>query len=191
MLVAAILPFRLRSAADWRVARTVVPVPHRPLARRRLPLLPAWLQSVRRPNPLLELLLIQVGYGVYTCIRNTAPNRVGEAVGHGQDILRAERLFHVDVEHTLNKAVLTSDRLTDFLENYYKTLHFAVPLAILAWLYGAGHTSTGPRARCCSPPPGSRLSASGPTRWPRPGSPPGTGSATACALAAMSTRSAR
>ena len=135
VLVAAILPFRLRSAPDWRVARTVVPVRRRPLARRRLQLLPAWLQSVRRPNLLLELLLIQVGYGVYTWIRNAAPNRVGEAVGHGQDILRAERLLHVDVEHTLNKAMLASDWLTDFLENYYKTLHFAVPLAILAWLY--------------------------------------------------------
>jgi hypothetical protein len=117
MLVACMLPFRLRNDPLWRVVRTAVPaVVHRPFGRRWLPALPSWLRSARRPNLLLELLFIQVGYGVYTWIRNTAPSRVHEAVANGQDVLRAEHVLHLDIERSLNRSVLASDWLTETLE---------------------------------------------------------------------------
>ncbi len=136
LLVACLLPFRLRNDPLWRVVRTAVPaVVHRPFGRRWLQVLPSCLRSARRPNLLLKLLFIQVGYGVYTWIRNIAPSRVHEAVANGQDVLRAEHVVHLDIERSLNRAVLASDWLTQTLEKYYKTLHFAVPLAVLAWLH--------------------------------------------------------
>jgi hypothetical protein len=135
VLAATLLPFALRSDRQWRVARVIEPTSDRPFGRRWLPLLPTWLHSMRRPNLLLELLVIQVGYGIYTWIRNVAPNRAGEAVSHGQDVFHVERFLHLDIERSLNQWVVATDWLTDALEHYYKTLHFAVPLAVLAWLY--------------------------------------------------------
>jgi len=63
-----------------------------------------------------------------------------QAGGDGEEsravqILRIERFLHIDVELTLNRWALHVDGLMDILEKYYKTFHFAVPLAVLAWLY--------------------------------------------------------
>jgi PAP2 superfamily len=127
VLAAAALPFRMRSDPHWQARR--------PAIAGTRGLLPGWLRSARRPNLMLELLFIQVGYGVYTWIRNAGPNRVREAQTHGEEVFDAERLLHLDVEHGLNRLVQASDWLDDALEHYYKTLHFAVPLAVLAWLY--------------------------------------------------------
>lgn len=155
LLVACLLPFRLRNDPLWRVVRTAVPaVVHRPFGRRWLQVLPSCLRSARRPNLLLKLLFIQVGYGVYTWIRNIAPSRVHEAVANGQDVLRAEHVVHLDIERSLNRAVLASDWLTQTLEKYYKTLHFAVPLLCSPGCTRASRSSTALPAPCCLPPPG-------------------------------------
>jgi PAP2 superfamily len=52
-----------------------------------------------------------------------------------EEIFDAEQLLHLNVERGLDRLVQASDWIDDAVEHYYKTLHFAVPLAVLAWLY--------------------------------------------------------
>jgi hypothetical protein len=52
-----------------------------------------------------------------------------------EEIFDAEQLVHLNVERGLDRLVQASDWIDDAVEHYYKTLHFAVPLAVLAWLY--------------------------------------------------------
>ncbi|MEV6212914.1 phosphatase PAP2 family protein [Kitasatospora sp. NPDC051914] len=132
---AAVLAFRRTTDPQWSLHRTPAPTPHHPFGLRRLPLLPATLRPVSRPNLLMELLFIQVGYGIYTRIRNAAPNRTGAAVDHARDVYRAEQFLQLDVEKTVNSWVLRTDGVLDASLQYYKTLHLIGPLAVLSWLY--------------------------------------------------------
>ncbi|MFC5644790.1 phosphatase PAP2 family protein [Kitasatospora cinereorecta] len=136
LAAAAALPFRRRGDPLWVVRRVAAPeVARPPFGLRGLPLLPAGLRPVSRPNLLLELLLIQVGYGIYTWIRNAVPDRTEQAVAHAMAVVRVERILHVDVEHLLNAFALRTRWVLEAGLQYYKSLHFAVPLAVLVWLY--------------------------------------------------------
>ncbi|MEU2629216.1 phosphatase PAP2 family protein, partial [Kitasatospora sp. NPDC007106] len=132
---AALLPFRRTTDPLWTLHRTPAPTPHHPFGRRRLPLLPAKLRPVSRPNLLMELLFIQVGYGIYTKIRNAAPNRIESAVENARDIYGAERFLRIDVERAINGWVLHTHGMLDLSLQYYKTFHLIGPLAVLGWLY--------------------------------------------------------
>ncbi|MFE2107859.1 phosphatase PAP2 family protein [Kitasatospora sp. NPDC059463] len=142
LAAATALPFRRRTDPRWRLHRAPGPPPPRrtgPLGRLgppRLPLLPARLRPVSRPNPVLELLLIQVGYGVYTYIRNAAPDRVADATDHARRLYRLEQALHLDIEPALNGwALRAGDWVRDLAQEYYRVLHVTVPLAVLLWLY--------------------------------------------------------
>jgi hypothetical protein len=130
LAVVLALPFRLRGDLWWTL-------PPRPAgrARRRAWQLPDVLVGRGRPNLILELVLIQVGYGFYTWIRNAAPNHAHRAVDNANQILAVERFLHVDIERWLNHATRAVPSLENVFEEYYKTLHFAVPLGVLTWLY--------------------------------------------------------
>ncbi|MFD9125012.1 phosphatase PAP2 family protein [Kitasatospora sp. NPDC059571] len=132
---AAVLPFRRSADPLWSVRRAPGPTPHRPFGLPFLPLLPARMRPVSRPDLLLELLFVQVGYGIYSWIRNAAPDRAATAIANAQDIRRAEAFLHIDVERTLNRLVLRSEGLLDASLEYYKILHLIVPVVVLAWLY--------------------------------------------------------
>ncbi|MCU7820931.1 phosphatase PAP2 family protein [Kitasatospora sp. DSM 101779] len=132
---AALLSFRSTTDPLWTLHRTPAPTPHHPFGRRRLPLLPATLRPVSRPNLLMELLFIQVGYGIYTKIRNAAPNRIEAAVEHARDIYGVERFLRIDVERAVNGWVLHTRGMLDLSLQYYKTFHLIGPLAVLGWLY--------------------------------------------------------
>ncbi|WP_052709240.1 phosphatase PAP2 family protein, partial [Streptomyces sp. NRRL S-495] len=132
---AAVLPFRLRGDPLWQVRRTPGPTVRRPFGRPYLPLLPPRMRPVGRPDLLLELLLIQVCYGIYSYIRNAAPNRNATAVENAQQLHRLEQLLHVDAEGAVNRWARGHAWLMDLMLDYYHVLHFAVPLAVLIWLY--------------------------------------------------------
>ncbi|PBC75750.1 uncharacterized protein DUF2029 [Streptomyces sp. TLI_235] len=134
-LAAALLPFRRTTDPLWTLHRTPAPTPHHPFGGRRLPLLPAKMRPVSRPNLLMELLFIQVGYGIYTKIRNAAPNRVEAAVDHARDIYGVEQFLQMDVERAVNGWVLRTHAILDLSLQYYKTFHLIGPLAVLGWLY--------------------------------------------------------
>ncbi|MFI8853483.1 bifunctional glycosyltransferase 87/phosphatase PAP2 family protein [Streptomyces sp. 891-h] len=100
----------------------------------------AWSQPqhsgpLSRPNLLLELLLIRVGYWAYSYVRGHAPDSRSLAEGHGDQILTAESFLHIDIEHSLNKLAARTEWLRDACDTYYTTFHFLVPITLLAFLY--------------------------------------------------------
>jgi hypothetical protein len=107
--------------------------PRRP--RRTLALLPARVRTVRRPRFWQEVAFVAACYGLYSLIRNAAPNHRGAAVRHADDIMAVEGSAHVDVERWLNHLVDHHAWLAYMCDYYYATLHFAVTLAVLGWLY--------------------------------------------------------
>ncbi|MEU1278971.1 bifunctional glycosyltransferase 87/phosphatase PAP2 family protein [Streptomyces sp. NPDC005805] len=108
------------------------PVPAR---LRRVPLLPFWRRVLSRPNLLLELLVIRVGYSVYSHIRAAATGSVDAAESHARQILSIEGALGIDIEHWVNRAVVDTPWLEAFFNFYYTSFHFVVPLAILGVLY--------------------------------------------------------
>ncbi|MEU9148677.1 bifunctional glycosyltransferase 87/phosphatase PAP2 family protein [Streptomyces sp. NPDC048349] len=135
LAAACAVPFLPRSSPYWRE-----PVPTaygKPAAARwqRVPLLPFWRRVLSRPNLLLELLLIRVGYSLYSHIRAAAPTSRDLAEGNGSQILGIERVLGLDIEHAVNHAVVNTPWLEAFFNFYYTSFHFVVPLTILAVLY--------------------------------------------------------
>ncbi len=135
LAAACAVPFLPRSSPYWRE-----PVPTaygRPAAARwqRVPLLPFWRRVLSRPNLLLELLLIRVGYSLYSHIRAAAPTSRDLAEGNAHQILGIERALGIDIEHAVNHAVVNTPWLEAFFNFYYTSFHFVVPLTILAVLY--------------------------------------------------------
>jgi hypothetical protein len=101
----------------------------------RVPLLPFWRRVLSRPNLLLELLVIRVGYSVYSHIRAAATGSVGAAEEHARQIHAAEGALGIDIELWVNQAVVRTEWLEAFFDFYYTSFHFVVPLAILGVLY--------------------------------------------------------
>lgn len=115
LLAACVIPFMSRTAKSW--AR---PEPSGPFSR---------------PNLLLELLLIRVGYWGYSYVRGQADKGVGTAEGHGSQILDWESWLRIDWEHGFNQFTVQHPWLEEFCNFYYTTFHFLVPIALLALLY--------------------------------------------------------
>ncbi len=135
LAAACAVPFLPRSSPYWR---TPVPTEYgRPAAARwsRIPLLPLWRRVLTRPNLLLELLLIRVGYSVYSHIRAAAPASRSLAEENGGQIHAVERALGIDIEHAVNQAVVATPWLEGFFNFYYTSFHFVVPLSILGVLY--------------------------------------------------------
>lgn len=140
LAAATLVPFLSRTSAYYRApvpTDYAEPVPSR---WKRVPLLPVPGRVLARPNLLLELLLIRVGYSAYQQVRLAATggtNAGGRAVAehHGDQILAVERFLRIDIEHWVNHAVFKIGFLRDFFDFYYESFHFFVPLGVLAVLY--------------------------------------------------------
>jgi len=90
--------------------------------------------TVNRVRLWLELLILGVGYYVYSLIANRAPRTVDTAFARTRQLLRLEADLHVGVEHTLN-IWWAGDHLRTVLGNlYYDGAHFLVPGIVLVWL---------------------------------------------------------
>ncbi|MEU9316813.1 bifunctional glycosyltransferase 87/phosphatase PAP2 family protein [Streptomyces sp. NPDC048295] len=135
LAAACAVPFLPRTSEYWQH-----PVPTEyaalvPARWSRVPLLPFWRRALSRPNLLLELLLIRVVYSAYAHVRLAATAGRATAEHHGRQIHSIEQWLHIDIEHRVNHAVVGIGRLRAFLDHYYSTFHFIVPLAILGVLY--------------------------------------------------------
>jgi hypothetical protein len=102
--------------------------------------MPFWRRVLTRPNLLLELLLIRVGYYAYQQVRLAATggtNSGGRATAeaHGTQVHSLEKFLHIDIEHWVNHAVAQVPWLKSFFNFYYESFHFIVPLSVLAILY--------------------------------------------------------
>ncbi len=72
---------------------------------------------------------------VYDAITNLAPLRLHLAVGHAQDVLKAEQWLHLDPELSLDRWLAGHHTLGLILSDYYDNAHFVVTLGLLGWLW--------------------------------------------------------
>ncbi|MER6914309.1 bifunctional glycosyltransferase 87/phosphatase PAP2 family protein [Streptomyces sp. NPDC000594] len=132
---ACAVPFLSRTSPQFHrpiPTEYVTPAPSR---WSRVPLLPFWRRVVSRPNLLLELIAIRVGYSIYSQIRLAATAGVEEARAHGRQINSIEQAIGIDIEHWFNQWVVGIGWLEEFFNFYYTSFHFPIPLIILGLLY--------------------------------------------------------
>jgi len=96
---------------------------------------PAGGRSRREPRWRREVLLIGAWYGGYEGVRAASPAKVGAAHRHAERLLGVERWAHLDPERALNRLASGSSHLGMLASGYYATLHFAVTVVVLVWLY--------------------------------------------------------
>ncbi|MFG3548410.1 bifunctional glycosyltransferase 87/phosphatase PAP2 family protein [Streptomyces sp. NPDC047725] len=140
LAAAVAVPFLSRTSPHFDAPVPTAYAPPVPTRFRHVPLLPFLRRVLTRPNLLLELLLIRVTYAAYSQVRLAATggsNSAGRARAeeHGWQILDIERLLRIDIEHTVNHAVVKIGWLRDFFDFYYTSFHFVVPLTVLGLLY--------------------------------------------------------
>ncbi|MCX5089953.1 phosphatase PAP2 family protein [Streptomyces sp. NBC_00365] len=140
LAAAVVVPFVSRTSEYYRAPIPTDYAAPVPTAWKRVPLLPFLGRVVTRPNLLLELLLIRVGYSAYQQVRLAATggtNTGGRSTAehHGDQVLSIERFLHIDIEHWVNHAVFKVGWLRDFFAFYYESFHFVVPLTVLGVLY--------------------------------------------------------
>ncbi len=93
------------------------------------------LRRLRRPRWWEEVLFIGISYGLYSTVRNAAPEHATAAFHRAGDLLRVEHDLHIDVEHTFNDIVASSHLLAYVSSYWYAAMHFAVTIGVLVWLY--------------------------------------------------------
>ncbi|MFJ6566700.1 bifunctional glycosyltransferase 87/phosphatase PAP2 family protein [Streptomyces sp. NPDC091292] len=135
LAAACFVPFLSRTSPYYR--DPVPTVYAAPVKARwsRVPLMPFWRRVLSRPNLLLELLLIRVGYSAYAQVRLAAAGGRPAAERHGEQIHSIEKFLFIDIEHGINQAVVKVPWLESFFNFYYTSFHFFVPLAVLGVLY--------------------------------------------------------
>lgn len=94
--------------------------------RRRMP---------RRPRVWFEILLIAVGYWIYSLIRNAVPEQRGQALRNAAEVWHFERMIGIGVEEHVNHAVNAVTWLIVPMNYYYATLHFIITIGVLVWLF--------------------------------------------------------
>ncbi|WP_415925215.1 bifunctional glycosyltransferase 87/phosphatase PAP2 family protein [Streptomyces sp. ME19-01-6] len=135
LAAACLVPFLSRTSPAWD---NPAPTPvAEPVQGRHawVPLLRFVRRPLSRPNLLLELMFIRIGYFGYSYVRAHAPDSRTLAESHGHQILTAEKWLSIDIEHWFNSVVADTPWLRDTMNWYYSTFHFLVPLSLLAWLY--------------------------------------------------------
>ncbi|MFH7595122.1 phosphatase PAP2 family protein [Streptomyces racemochromogenes] len=91
-----------------------------------------------RQRPLrwrVELLLLVLVYGAYSCGRLLVRGDTDLAVGNGLAILRIEEVLGLDVERPLNRLFSREGALGIPADFVYASLHYLVTPAVLLWLY--------------------------------------------------------
>ncbi|MEU6035214.1 phosphatase PAP2 family protein [Actinomadura sp. NPDC047616] len=92
-------------------------------------------RRARRPRLWPELLLIAICYGCYSMVRNLVPTDHATAAHRAQEILSLEYDLNLDIEYTLNRLFVYHAWLAIPANYFYATMHFAVTIGVLVWLY--------------------------------------------------------
>jgi hypothetical protein len=98
-------------------------------------LLPHRLLRWRRPLWWQEVLIILLGYWLYSLGRNAVPEQAAMAERHGRSIQHLEDTLHLNWEVSINHWVAHTDWAAQAMDYYYATLHFLVTPAVLVWLF--------------------------------------------------------
>ncbi|WP_328925360.1 phosphatase PAP2 family protein [Streptomyces sp. NBC_00190] len=93
------------------------------------------LRSPRRPRIWFEIALIAISYWTYSLIRNAVPEQKAAALANADWIWSVERTLGIAWEQSVNHAVNSVTWLIVGMNYYYATLHFAVTIGVLVWIY--------------------------------------------------------
>ncbi len=88
-----------------------------------------------RPRLWAELILLSIGYGLYTLTRDLAPARRLLAFADADDIRTMEGWLHITVERQANLWLTVHPVLAMLADYYYATIHFVAVISVLVWLY--------------------------------------------------------
>ncbi|MHC0432943.1 bifunctional glycosyltransferase 87/phosphatase PAP2 family protein [Streptomyces sp. O3] len=135
LAAACLVPFIARTSPYFQTPEPTAYEAPAPARWKWVPLVPFWRRALSRPNLLLELLLIRVGYSIYQQTRILATGSRAAAEEHGERVLAIEQALFLDVEHWFNRVVVDTPWLESFLNFYYTSFHFVVPLTVLGVLY--------------------------------------------------------
>lgn len=92
-------------------------------------------RALQRPPRLWqEVVLLTVGFGIYSIIQKDVPLHPTAAFDRGRTLLNLERSWHIDLLHPLNHALPKIHWLAVIADYYYVALHFMVPVIVLLWL---------------------------------------------------------
>ena len=81
-----------------------------------------------------EVLLIAVGYAIYTVIRNTVPRHGHRALANAVDIERWEKDLGIFHEHGLNNWFAAHHDIAVVGNYWYATAHFIVTIGVAVWV---------------------------------------------------------
>lgn len=93
------------------------------------------LRSPRRPRLWFEVLLVGVSYWTYSLIRNAVPEQKITALHNADWIWDIEAAMGLAIEKSVNHAVNSVSWLIVGMNYWYATLHFAVTIVVLMWLF--------------------------------------------------------
>ena len=82
-----------------------------------------------------EVGIIAFGYWVYTLGRNAVPEQATIAIRHGRAIQHLQDVLRLNWERSINHLVARTEWLAQVLDYYYATLHFAVTIGVMVWLF--------------------------------------------------------
>ncbi|MEO3973522.1 phosphatase PAP2 family protein [Streptomyces sp. CAU 1734] len=92
-------------------------------------------RTPRRPRLSPEIALIALSYWIYSMIRNTVPEQVSAAQRNAQWVWDLQNTLGLGFERSVNHALNSVEWLIVPMNYYYATLHFAVTLGVLVWVY--------------------------------------------------------
>lgn len=86
----------------------------------------------RIPRGAYQAIGILLGYNAYELLRALCGQADGTARANAEQIVDLERFLHVDGERAAQQAVIHHTTFLQFLNIFYGTVHFVIPLAVLA-----------------------------------------------------------
>jgi hypothetical protein len=98
------------------------------------------IRAARRPRWWQEIGFIVGVYLLYSLTRDVVPSHEAVARHRAASLLSIERFLHLDGEHAVNAFVAHAELggthvLAYACDYYYSTLHFAVTIGVLVWLF--------------------------------------------------------
>ncbi|MEP6852576.1 MAG: phosphatase PAP2 family protein [bacterium] len=106
-------------------------------SRRFAAVLPVDTLTYRPPRWWQEVAVVAAGYWLYGLARNAIDGGAGVARDHGHAVQRLQERLHLDPEPPLNRWVAAHEPLAQAMNYYYATLHFAVTIGTMVWLFRA------------------------------------------------------
>jgi membrane-associated phospholipid phosphatase len=91
--------------------------------------------DTRRPPLLGEIFIAAMLIVVYDHVREHAALRREAAMGHGRDLLTAERKLGLDWETAANNVLERHHVVAEIVSWWYQLAHLTVTFSVLAWVY--------------------------------------------------------